>query len=106
MHLVPILLMAFASMPAQADDNLRVVGGQRAQAGVWPDTAAVVFSGNSVGCTGVLVAPNVVLTAGHCIGGITDVILDSIDYTSNQGERIRVQREIEYDPAPPYTAEV
>ena len=72
-----------------------VVGGGPAPSGKWPDVAAIVFSGNSVGCTGTLIAPDVVITAGHCVGGITHVILDSTNYYSN-GEKIRVRSAHEY----------
>lgn len=71
-----------------------VVGGSQSAAGRWPDTAGIVMGGY-VGCTGTLIAPDVVLTAGHCIGGISAVILDTNDYTSG-GERIRVKSEHEY----------
>lgn len=57
-----------------------VVGGRPAKNGQWPDAAGVVFYGSYVGCTGVLVAPDVVLTAQHCVGGISHVILDSTDW--------------------------
>jgi len=72
-----------------------VVGGGPATKGKWPDTAAIVFNGSSVGCTGTLIAPDVVITAGHCTGGISHVILDSTNYYQN-GERIRVEQTIEY----------
>lgn len=71
-----------------------VVGGTEVTGNTWPDTAAVYF-GNQVGCTGTLVAPNLVLTAGHCVGGITKVKVGTDDYTSG-GEEIRVRQTIEY----------
>ena len=57
----------------------QVVGGTQAADGTYEDAAGIIFS-NSVSCTGVLVAPNGVLTAGHCVGGITHVILGTNDY--------------------------
>lgn len=71
-----------------------VVGGEEAPEGSWPDAAAVYF-GNQVGCTGTLIAPNLVLTAGHCAGGISAVKVGTVDYTTG-GEQIRVRETIEY----------
>lgn len=52
---------------AMAQDAPPVVGGSDAPAGRWPATAAIVRNGFT-DCTGVLVAEDVLLTAGHCIG--------------------------------------
>jgi secreted trypsin-like serine protease len=52
-----------------------VVGGRPVDAGDWPDVAMVWF-GDEPGCTGTLVAPDLVLTAGHCARGATHVSLD------------------------------
>jgi MYXO-CTERM domain-containing protein len=71
-----------------------VVGGEVVADDVWPDAAAVYYR-NDVGCTGVLVAPDVVLTAGHCVGGIVSVKLDAADYR-DKGEEITVIETIEY----------
>jgi len=72
-----------------------VVGGTEAPPGKWNDTAAVLFDGQAA-CTGTLIAPDVVLTAGHCIGGITSVVLGSTDWAQPGGEEIAVVQEIEY----------
>ncbi|MBK9070881.1 MAG: trypsin-like serine protease [Myxococcales bacterium] len=58
-----LLLMPLVS----ADENApaAVVGGENAALGRWPAVAGVVIGGG-VQCTGTLVAPNLVLTAGHC----------------------------------------
>jgi len=99
-----ILAGALAGRPAAASPADRpeapatplpdVVGGTIVPDGEWRDTAAILFDG-SAECTGVLVAPNVVLTAGHCAGGITQVQLDSNDLRE-QGERIDVIQETAY----------
>lgn len=65
-----------------------VVGGTAVSEGTWQDTAAV-YIGNQVGCTGVLIAPGVVLTAAHCDFNITAVKLGTNDHSSG-GEKIQV----------------
>jgi Trypsin len=46
-----------------------IVGGYDAQPGAWPDMVAVIANGK-VTCGGVLVAPDVVVTAAHCCGQV------------------------------------
>ncbi|HEV2812934.1 MAG TPA: serine protease [Solirubrobacteraceae bacterium] len=53
-------LSALAATPAMA-----VVGGQNASAGEYPAVAQITF-GKGFLCTGTLIAPDTVLTAGHC----------------------------------------
>ena len=98
--LAALLLFPTALAEGQSTDSddatdTWVVGGGQAPQGKWPDTAAIVFYGNQVGCTGTLIAPDVVITAGHCIGNIAGVLLNTNDYTSG-GEYIKVRKEIEY----------
>ncbi|NCG22346.1 MAG: trypsin-like serine protease [Rhodobacterales bacterium] len=67
-----------------------VVGGTQVQSERWDATVGVVFSGQYVGCTGTLIAPNVVLTAGHCVGGISDVVIGSKDWATDSGNKVEV----------------
>lgn len=88
--------MVWLLMASALGGDLRVVGGHPAAAGDWPDAAAVMF-GKDQGCTGVLVAPDVVLTAGHCAGGIKAVRLNVTDYDDlSTGEEIRVTKTTAY----------
>ncbi len=70
----PLLLMALSNEPNESG----VVGGAAARAVDWPGVAAVYLD-RQVACTGVLIAPTVVLTAGHCADGLTGVSLDADD---------------------------
>jgi secreted trypsin-like serine protease len=72
-----------------------VVGGTDAPAGKWPDAVAVLAP--TAACTGTLIAPDVVLTAGHCIGVDPKVVIvDSIDYAKPGGEVIDVKKAVAY----------
>lgn len=73
-----------------------VVGGGPAEAGVWDDAVAVRL-GNQWGCTGVLIAPDLVITAGHCVRGVnvTRVKIGALD-SRGDGEEINVVEAIEY----------
>lgn len=87
---------------AIADARLRppgsgIVGGHAAEAGKWPEVAAI-YVGTIPYCTGVLVAPTVVLTAAHCnTPGLTEVLIGADTLAAgNGGERIPVAQRIEY----------
>lgn len=82
------------TITAESPPLAEVVGGAQVAEGGWLDAAGII-EGNGVVCTGVLVAPNLVLTAGHCSGNIDAVILGTNDYTTG-GETIAVTREIPY----------
>ncbi len=105
----PLLALAVAavtavSVPASAS---AVVGGRDATQGEFPAVASVTLGG-LFGCTGTLVAPTWVLTAGHC-GSITgaavsspiawptaliDVRLNSITAHTGGGQSATVKRAV------------
>lgn len=83
---------------ASATIDQAVIGGSAAPAGKWPDTVAVLWDGQQA-CTGTLVAPNIVVTAGHCVlGGAPNGVLVGATKLSRpqEGQTIAIQRWVEY----------
>lgn len=93
-----ITLLCALSTSALADSGpAPVVGGDDAPAGKWPDIAGMLFEG-SLDCSGVLIAPELVLTAGHCNdSALQQVVIGSVS-RSNFGDAdvIDVAERIEY----------
>lgn len=92
-----LAMLAASSAAAAPPPPSQVVGGQDAELGKWPDAVAV-YVGMVPLCTGVLVAPTVVLTAAHCnTSGLMEVLIGADTLAAdNQGERIAVARRIEH----------
>lgn len=68
--------------------RVAVIGGQPAEPGTFPWVAYVLdFRGNEVGqCSGTVLAPNLVLTAGHCAENMqTGVVNDASGYQVTTG---------------------
>jgi endonuclease G len=94
-----IAFLLALSAPALADTgSAPVIGGDDAPAGKWPDIAGMLFGGNSLDCSGVLIAPELVLTAGHCNdASLTQVVIGSASRSNFAGaEVIEVAERIEY----------
>ena len=109
MTLLRRLMIAAATMCSSlaltAAPSLAIVGGHDAASGAYPSIAEITF-GSSFLCTGTLIAPDYVLTAGHC-GSITGAAIGTpagwpaplIDVRiganrSGQGEKVPVSRVI------------
>jgi secreted trypsin-like serine protease len=72
----------------QGGEHSAVVGGTSVPLGKWPDAVAVLGINGS--CSGTLVAPDVVVTAGHCSEiRPAQVIANTVDFTSG-GQKIGV----------------
>lgn len=94
---------AVALAESASTPTSHVVGGTDVPAGKWRATAGIVFingGGAQVLCTGVLIAPTVVMTAGHCVSpDLQQVLLDSNSLGADavgQAEIIDVVRVVEY----------
>lgn len=68
-------LAACGALAIVATPSMAVVGGQNAQPGEYPSVAEITF-GKGFLCTGTLIAPDWVLTAGHC-GSVTGAAVAS-----------------------------
>ncbi len=67
-----------------------VVGGSLVPPGKWPDVIAILGPDGS--CTGTLIAPDVVITAGHCSGiHPTEVVANTTNYNGSGGQRIAIK---------------
>lgn len=86
-----LAVLAISTAASASSTPPPVVGGTRAAPGDWPDVVAVLGPGGA--CTGTLIAPDVVLTAGHCADiAPSTVIANTIDYRDpHAGETIRVK---------------
>lgn len=90
------LVLAHAQAPVPGSSgSYGVVGGEPSAPDAWPDVVAV-YSGTTFACTGVLVAPDAVLTAGHCGWNVSAVVVGTHDYTQG-GELIEVIDTIVHD---------
>lgn len=86
LNILPLLLSA---------PTLPVVGGTTVSPGEWPDAVAVLS--DHAACTGTLITPDVVLTAGHCIDTApVVVVVDTVDYGQPGGEPIKVAWSLAY----------
>ena len=72
-------------------DRTRIVGGQEAEPGEFPWQVALVTRGSSRPfCGGTLLSSHTVLTAAHCLTGLTTsrfrLVVGEHDYTRSDGE--------------------
>jgi endonuclease G len=102
--LIPRIVAADGAGQAPAGSpptSAPVIGGDNAAAGKWPDAAAILFpgtSGDEARCSGTLVAPSIVLTAGHCYDSLDPPLPDNVLVGASsladprRGETIAIKR--------------
>ena len=89
--------LAGGGIAAAGPDAQPVIGGTSVPEGSWRDAAAVLIGGQAA-CSGVLVAPTVALTAGHCNDPqLTEILVGTNDLSKPaRGERLAVARRIQH----------
>jgi len=65
---------------------VQIVGGEPSVEGGWPAVVAVMTLNEEFGCTGTLIADDLVLTAGHCGQGMEEVRVGTHDLVADPGE--------------------
>ena len=73
-RLVITFALALAALAITAAPSSAIVGGSDAAPGEYPSVAEITFG--AFGCTGTLISPDTVLTAGHC-GSLTGAAVAS-----------------------------
>ncbi len=95
MRFVTALIASVLVLPvASAQEEggaFRVTGGTEAPEGLWNDTVGIVFNNQYVGCTGTLIAADVVVTAAHCISNqVSGVVIGTTNWLGDDGEILDV----------------
>jgi secreted trypsin-like serine protease len=100
-------VLAFVAPATAEGDSPRIVGGAPAPAGSWPWAAYIsdAVAGGTASCTGTVVAPNVVLTAAHCVTDLSTrqlepvqgfhVVTGALDWTSPSAQVSSVTQIVE-----------
>ena len=84
-------LVVGGTLALAAPAHAQVVGGKLVKPGDWPDVVAVLTEDGGL-CSGTLIGADLVLTAGHCIGGHpVEVIVGSVDLAQPGGQRRAVK---------------
>jgi trypsin len=72
--LLTLLIAGIATLAISGSPAMAIVGGNDASPGEYPSVAEITFG--AFGCTGTLISPDTVLTAGHC-GSLTGAAVAS-----------------------------
>jgi len=74
-------------------DNTRIIGGDEADEGRYSYAVSLQDGGGHF-CGGALIAPDVVLSAGHCQGGKYKVVIGRHDLRTDDGQEVEVDVEM------------
>lgn len=91
-----VQLLALALSTNLTTKETRIIGGSEAEEDRYPYAVSLQddFSGHF--CGGALILNDVVLTAGHCVGGSINAVIGRHDFTDSDGEIISVRRQIQH----------
>jgi len=74
-------------------DNNRIIGGDEAREGRYSYSVSLQDEGGHF-CGGSLIAPDVVLSAAHCAGGVYTAVIGRHDLESDDGDEVEVEIEM------------
>jgi trypsin len=86
LQISPLLPQTSSSGPDDLDLAPRIINGAAAPSSRYPYAASLIDSSNRHICGGTLIAPDIILTAGHCSGFFTSVLIDKYDVESESDE--------------------
>lgn len=89
----PRFLRNLRKLADRTEQKLRIIGGESVKAAEFPDCVAV-GSANGWACTGTLISPKVVLSAGHCATVATRVYFGA--NVTKKGTIIKVTRAVRH----------
>lgn len=75
--------------------DTRIIGGKELVEDRHPYSVSLMDSGNHF-CGASLITNRVAITAAHCLGGSIDVLVGRHDFDDNDGELIRVSKQIQH----------
>ncbi|MFT6159946.1 MAG: MYXO-CTERM domain-containing protein [Myxococcota bacterium] len=88
-----MLWLTLSALAAPPSGSAAIIGGELSETGDIPEVVAL-YKTTGFACTGVLIAPDVVLTAGHCQADLSYVVIGSLDPSNDTEAETAVVREV------------